>query len=234
MSIGQNGVGKRRSGDRRTPLGIYFVVEQLDTSRMHEKYGPAAFVLDYPNAWDHANERTGYGIWIHGALPNGRPRPPFDTDGCIALTNKDLLQLEEYLAPLETPVIVTRNIEYVSAEEINASRDKALAALESWAQSYRNGDWHRYLALYSRDFEYRGMNRDEWSAFRVKSVATRPIIDFTIDAVMLLADSEEPGLYLSRFRQTITEGEQTIVTTKRLYWRRTEGGNLLIVAEDNG
>ena len=52
MSIGQNGVGKQRSGDRRTPLGIYFVTEQLDTSRMHEKYGATAFPLDYPNIWD--------------------------------------------------------------------------------------------------------------------------------------------------------------------------------------
>lgn len=37
MSIGQNGDGKQRAGDRRTPLGVYFVTEQLDTSRLHEK-----------------------------------------------------------------------------------------------------------------------------------------------------------------------------------------------------
>ena len=37
MSIGENGDGKQRNGDRKTPLGIYFVTEQLDTSRMHEK-----------------------------------------------------------------------------------------------------------------------------------------------------------------------------------------------------
>ena len=51
---------------------------------------------------------------------------------------------------------------------------------------------------------------------------------------MLLADPEEPGLYLSRFTQTITEHERTMVTIKRLYWRRSENGELRIVAEDNG
>ncbi|MCP4302937.1 MAG: hypothetical protein GY783_20320, partial [Gammaproteobacteria bacterium] len=51
MSIGENGDGKQRNGDRRTPLGIYFVTEQLDTSKLHEKYGVTAFSLDYPNAW---------------------------------------------------------------------------------------------------------------------------------------------------------------------------------------
>ena len=66
MSIGQNGAGKERAWDRRTPLGVYFITERLDTSKMHDKYGIAAFPLDYPNAWDRYNERTGYGIWLHG------------------------------------------------------------------------------------------------------------------------------------------------------------------------
>ena len=52
MSIGQGGIGKERAGDQRTPLGIYFVIEQLDTTRLHDKYGVTAFPLDYPNALD--------------------------------------------------------------------------------------------------------------------------------------------------------------------------------------
>ncbi len=234
MSVGQNGVGKRRDGDQRTPLGIYFVVEHLDTSKLHEKYGPIAFPLDYPNVWDHANDRTGDGIWIHGVAPNVGPRPALDTNGCIVLPNDHLLALEDYLTPLQTPVIVTRNIEHASREEIARSRAELMSALRLWSDSYRVGDWHQFLALYAQDFNFRGMSRDEWSAYRVRSVGRRAIEAFTVDNIMLLADPEEPGLYLSRFRQTITEGERTVVTTKRLYWRRTKGGNLLIVAEDNG
>jgi len=91
MSIGQNGVGKMRPWDRRTPLGIYFVVEQLDTSKLHERYGPTAFPLDYPNIWDRINRRGGDGIWIHGVAPGGDQRPPLDTDGCIALPGSEHL-----------------------------------------------------------------------------------------------------------------------------------------------
>ena len=234
MSVGQNGVGKRKTGDRRTPLGIYFVVEELETSNLHEKYGPVAFPLDYPNAWDQANDRSGYGIWIHGVMPNSGPRPEQDTDGCIALANDKLLALEEHLTPLQTPVIVTRSIQRASAAEIALTRDHLLAALELWASSYRDGDWHRFLSLYAEDFAYRGMTLPEWSAFRLKTVATRAIDDFTIDDIMLLADPEEQGLYLSRFRQQITAKGRTIVTTKRLYWRATPAGEFSIVAEDNG
>ena len=234
MSVGQNGVGKRSNGDRRTPLGIYFVVDELDTANLHEKYGPVAFPLDYPNAWDQANDRTGYGIWIHGVAPNSGPRPEQDTDGCIALPNDKLLALEEYLTPLQTPVIVTRSIQRASAADIALSRDNLLAALELWASSYRDGDWYRFLSLYAEEFEYRGMNLQEWLAFRLKTVANRPIDNFTIDDIMLLADPEESGLYLSRFRQTIVVNDKEIVTVKRIYWRRSDDGVLQIVAEDNG
>ncbi len=234
MSVGQNGVGKRRNGDQRTPLGIYFVVEHLDTSKLHEKYGPIAFPLDYPNEWDRANDRSGDGIWIHGVTPNSGLRPALDTNGCIVLPNEHLLALEDYLTPLETPVIVTRNIDRASRDEIEQSRAELMSALKVWSNSYRDGDWHQYLALYAPEFKYRGMTREEWFAYRVQSVGRRAIEGFTVDKIMLLADPEEPGLYLSRFRQKITERERTMVTTKRLYWRRTAQGNLLIVAEDNG
>jgi murein L,D-transpeptidase YafK len=234
MSIGQEGVGKEKAGDRRTPLGIYFVMEELDTSNLHEKYGPVAFPLDYPNAWDAANHRSGSGIWIHGVMPGSGTRPERDTDGCIALPNEELLSLGPHLTPLQTPVIVAREIRWTSTQEIDATRDQLLAALKLWASSYRDGDWNRFLSLYSQDFAYRGMNREEWSAYRVQTVGARSIDDFTLDDVLLIADPEEDGLYLSRFRQSISESGRTNTTTKRLYWRRSASGDLKIVAEDNG
>jgi murein L,D-transpeptidase YafK len=234
MSVGQNGVGKQRDGDQRTPLGIYFILEHLDTSKLHEKYGPIAFPLDYPNVWDRANGRTGDGIWIHGVTPNSGPRPALDTNGCIVLPNEQLLALGVHLTSLETPVIVTRSIQRASREEIAHTRAELMSVLKLWSDSYRVGDWHQYLALYAQEFEYRGMSREEWSAYRVRSVGGRTIEGFSVDNIMLFADPEEPGLYLSRFRQTVTERERTTTTTKRLYWRRTGRGNLQIVAEDNG
>ena len=58
MSIGQNGVGKERAWDRKTPLGVYFITEQLDTSNLDAKYGVAAYPLDYPNVWDKGSIMT--------------------------------------------------------------------------------------------------------------------------------------------------------------------------------
>lgn len=234
MSVGENGVGKARAWDRRTPLGIYFVNERLDTSRLHEKYGPVAFPLDYPNIWDRLNRRGGDGIWIHGVLPGGGRRPPRDTDGCIALPNDDILALEPRMVPRQTPVLITRTIRWTSAQQVERDRERLRSALETWARSFAEGDLYLHLSLYADDFSYRGMTRQEWASFRTQSLNQAPPTGMAIDDVLLLGDPEDRGLYLSRFRQSIAYGDRTVETTKRLYWRRTGDDTLQIVAEDNG
>lgn len=234
MSIGLEGAGKEKTGDRKTPLGIYFVLEELDTSNLHEKYGPVAFPIDYPNVWDERNHKTGSGIWIHGVAPGSGMRPQRDTDGCIALPNDKLLALKPYLAALQTPVIVTRNIQTMSAEELDSIRERLLVAMDLWSSSYRDGDWNQFLSLYDQNFEFRGMSRNEWIAYRMQTVAARQIESFAVDELLLLADPEDDNLYLSRFKQVLSESGRSITITKRLYWRETEQGNFIIVAEDNG
>jgi hypothetical protein len=135
---------------------------------------------------------------------------------------------------METPVIVTRRLRMVSEREAEVTKDQLLEALDAWVVSYRNGDWGRYLSLYTDDFVYRGMSRDEWIAYRLQTTGERSIEDFSVADVLLLADPEEDGLYLSRFRQQVTEAGQTVATTKRLYWRKAADGGFRIVAEDNG
>jgi len=234
MSIGENGVGKRRAWDRRTPLGIYFVTERRDTQRLAERYGPLAFPLDYPNVWDRLHDRRGEGIWIHGGPGGGERRPPQDTDGCIALENNELRALADDLIPGVTPVIVTHSIRWGTAAGIGAGRERLAAALEEWAQSIRTGDLYRYLSLYAQGFRYRGMSRDEWMRYRLGTFGAGNITGLKLDDVLLLQDPEDESLYLSRFRQTLIDDTGPVVTIKRLYWRRNSEDELRIVAEDNG
>jgi murein L,D-transpeptidase YafK len=234
MSVGQNGVSKMRAWDRRTPLGIYFINEQLDTSKLHDKYGPTAFPLDYPNVRDQLLGRSGDGIWIHGVAAGGDRRPPLDTDGCIALPNDELLAVAGLLTPLVTPVIITRDIRWISPQDLSLIQQRLQSVVDEWASSYLSGDMYSYLNLYGDDFQHRGMNKDEWSAYRLQTMGVAKVRDFYLDDILLLADPEEDGLYLSRFRQTIADATHTVVTIKRLYWRESTDGKLRIVAEDNG
>jgi murein L,D-transpeptidase YafK len=233
MSIGQKGDGKRRNGDRKTPLGIYFVTEQLDTSRMHEKYGITAFTLDYPNALDRRMERTGDGIWVHGVDRRGGERPAWDTDGCIALPNENLAALEGDFLPNVTPVLISRSLAWVPRRQVAELRRELDAVVSLWVDSQQNGDIHSYLTLYDDDFRHWGMSKTEWIAFRNETLASRSVQEIAISEVLLLADPSADDIYLSRFRMA-TEEASPVVVTKRLYWRRDARGSLKIIAEDSG
>jgi hypothetical protein len=234
MSIGQAGAGKEKAWDRKTPLGVYFITESLDTSKLHDKYGVAAFPLDYPNAWDRLNKRTGYGIWLHGVDHNNPDRPPLDTDGCLALPNDELLRLVDRLQPLVTPVIVARQMDWATPAEIDALRLEFRVALDLWRESLEKGDLISYLSLYADDFAHRGMDRDAWSSYKLGVFEARPLERVALDDVMLVADPEVKDLYLSRFTQVFTTSNGPVKITKRLYWRRVDGNQWRIVSEDSG
>jgi len=234
MSIGTAGVGKQRAWDKKTPLGVYFITESLDTRKLHDKYGVAAFPLDYPNAWDRFNQRTGDGIWLHGVDKNNPERPPLDTDGCLALPNEDLLLLIDSLQPMVTPVIVAREVKWATSGEIEARRLEFRLALDQWRESFAAGDLYNYLSLYADDFQYEGLSRDEWAAFRYNVFESRKLADVTLNDVMLVADPEVPGLYLSRFTQVLMTADGAVTTNKRLYWRRSGDNHWEIISEDAG
>lgn len=88
---------KQRSGDFRTPEGIY----QLTRRNTHSDYF-LSIQVSYPNAEDLLRARrngwdTGGSIMVHG-LPNNLRHPPDYyasadwTDGCIALSNADMVE----------------------------------------------------------------------------------------------------------------------------------------------
>lgn len=233
MSVGRNGVGKQRAWDRKTPLGVYFLTEELDTSKLAAKYGEAAFVLDYPNAWDRYNERTGDGIWLHGVDPRSPDRPRLDTDGCLALRNEALLSLAADLELHDTPVIISREIDWVSANELAATRRSFRDALEKWRDSVERGDLYRYLEMYAEDFSARGLSKTEWASFKLGAFGLRPLTAAEIEDVLLLADPEHSGLYLSRFTLKTAANDDAVEIRKRLYWRR-DADRWRIVSEDAG
>jgi len=234
MSIGQKGAGKERSGDKRTPLGAYFVTEQLDTSKLHEKYGVTAFPLDYPNEWDRRAARDGDGIWVHGVLAGGEPRPPLDTDGCIALSNETLLMLAPSFVDNVTPVLVTRKVDWIKPADTAALRAELEASIAAWASSQTEGDLYSYLSLYDENFSRWGMDKAEWSSLALEALRRRAEHTVSVSDLLLVAYPEEDRVFLSRFRVTVVERETETVTSGRLYWRRNDGGALKIIAEDQG
>jgi hypothetical protein len=144
------------------------------------------------------------------------------------------MKLADTLAPLETPVIVTRGMRWSAPQYLSSVRAELRDAVESWRSSLESGDLLDYLSHYDADFQYRDMEYADWSSWRMAVFERRPLTSVALGDMMLVADPEESGLYLSRFTQVLTIAGNSVKTRKRLYWRRDETGDWKIVAEDSG
>ena len=127
-SVGSERGGKTQEGDMRTPVGAYRIQAELSGRALRSYHGPLALVLDYPNAADRSAGRTGSHIWIHGVPPGVAARPPFSTEGCVALANSDLLSLRRAVRIERTKVVIVERTEWVSEAVWRSARAEAVAA----------------------------------------------------------------------------------------------------------
>ena len=124
-TIGLLGADKSKEGDQKTPLGVYRVQFEIRDPRKDGFLGKFAMTLDYPNAYDSHTGRTGSGIWIHGVPDNLHVRPPQASDGCLAVSNKDLQKLRKHVRYNETQIVVVPRVEWISPEDWSANSSRA-------------------------------------------------------------------------------------------------------------
>ncbi len=145
VSIGRGGTAKRREGDRKTPLGVYFVTMWVGGHHLPELYGAGALGLNYPNGWDERRSRNGYGIWIHGEPRSLRIRAPRWSRGCLVVSNPALETLARAVGRRSIPVIIGERLRWLGPDEHERHRDDWLARI-----SYLNGgeEANRGLGIY--------------------------------------------------------------------------------------
>jgi hypothetical protein len=116
-TLGLEGAPKRREGDRKTPIGVYRILKEINNPRSDGFLGRKAYTLDYPNPEDKKAGRTGSGIWIHGVPEDVHVRPPKASDGCLAISNDDMLRLRKYLQFGRSWIVIAPQVEWAPPEE---------------------------------------------------------------------------------------------------------------------
>ncbi len=144
-SIGRGGTDKRREGDDKTPLGVYFVTMWVGDRYLPELYGAGALGLNYPNGWDERRRRDGYGIWIHGVPRNLKSRPPRWSRGCLTVSNPALETLVREIERESVPVIIGGRLRWLAAGEHERHRDEWLTRI---ARLNGGEGAHRGLGIY--------------------------------------------------------------------------------------
>ncbi|MGY3804653.1 L,D-transpeptidase Cds6 family protein [Pigmentibacter ruber] len=226
---------KKFRGDNRTPEGIYFIVGQKDGADLIQKwgpsarkYGPKAFVLDYPNIFDKRQRKTGSGIWIHGVDKDDRMQRPFDTEGCVALRNEDVLDISQYISEYQTPVVIVDKMSVVPHEDLLKERARVSEMIESWRTSWESSDFETYLSFYSPQFQSLGKNKEGWYEYKEKLAKLRAgEIKVEISQPKILAFRNQ---LLVEFTQRYSSPDKKDFGRKYLYLRK-EGNIYKIIAE---
>ncbi len=165
VSIGKNGFGKQYEGDKKTPVGVYFTGKKIRES-LSDFYGEAAYPLSYPNEIDIKNKRNGSGIWLHGTPKTTYNRAPLASDGCIVLSNPDLMKLSSVLDNNKIPIIISfQSLKDLESSNKNLSERKLslINAIERWREKWEDQDTESYLKFYSKNFFSQKDNYDSWA-----------------------------------------------------------------------
>ncbi len=138
VSLGKQGVAKQVEGDRRTPLGVYWITAALNESHLDQRFGRAALRFNYPNAVDRIEGRTGTGLFLHGVPPTVLTHVPWATDGCVAMANDDVVQLLRSLDVDTTPVVIARELHWARPGAMPAAAVDFGPALKAWDEARRH------------------------------------------------------------------------------------------------
>ena len=218
VSIGKLGAEKNIEGDKRTPLGVYFITSNLDPKTLTNFYGSGALPINYPNALDQSRGKTGSGIWLHGTPPEQFSRAPRASDGCVVLANPDLNRLIRTVQVRTTPVVIAEKLQWQPPQTVASNSQAFATALTNWQEAKSSGDMARLLKFYTANFRSQDKNLEQWTpALRqeVERLQGRPI---QLKDLSYLHWSDTADTMVVTFGEVI-EGMRTGMT-KRQYWIR--------------
>jgi len=163
---------KIAQGDARTPEGVYFLRTILPWSQLPEIYGKKAITLDYPNAFDQLEGKSGDGIWLHATNEPMRAFLPNKTRGCVVVRNEDIEELSSLLTLNQTPFVIVPKIRYGTNPEMHSELEEIRNFLSEWRYRWENMQLDRYIQLYSSRFRNGNQDINAWRTYK-ESVFTR-------------------------------------------------------------
>ena len=228
ISVGKSGTEKSAEGDFRTPLGVYFITGSVNPKVLRDFYGSGALPINYPNMLDNKRGKTGGGIWLHGTPSNQFSRPPLSTDGCVVLANPDLDKIIRTVETRTTPVVISKQLQWVPPLSALAQSKPFEDALQAWRSAKSSGNMDRLLSFYTPDFNSYGKTLSEFTPIlrgEVKKFQGRTI---SLKDVSFLRWTDAADTMVVTFGE-VTDGTRSGVT-KRQYWTR-EGSQWKIFFE---
>lgn len=217
ISVGLSGIEKSVEGDKRTPLGVYYITSNLNPDNLPDLYGVGALPINYPNPLDIQRGKTGSGIWLHGTPREQFVRAPLASDGCVVLSNPDLEKLLSTVQIRTTPVVIAPKLEWVQPTDMDADRRAFESALESWRMAKSQGQLDQLKSLYSPRFQSTG-KEPVWSRQAAELRDGKGPRDVQLKDVSMLRWQDSQDTMVVTFGE-VAQGQSRGVT-RRQYWAR--------------
>lgn len=218
ISVGLSGIEKVVEGDKRTPLGVYYITSSLNPSDLPDFYGVGALPINYPNPLDVHRGKTGSGIWLHGTPREQFVRAPLASDGCVVMSNPDLQRLLSTVQIRTTPVIIAPELQWVEPTTLNKNREPFESALEAWRDLKSQGNLRELKGFYSDRFRSQSRNLAQWWPRVEDDLRTRGVRELELKEVSMLHWRDTEDTMVVTFSEHAAG--QARGTTKRQYWIR--------------
>jgi murein L,D-transpeptidase YafK len=220
ISSGKNGSRKLKEGDKKTPVGVYFITANLPRNKLTEFYGSGAFPINYPNEWDKRHKRNGFGIWLHGTPSSTYSRPPRASEGCLVLSNQDLDAVGTAMQVGITPIIISDEVEWEKPGETIVLREQLALNLENWRRDWESGNIEAYVAHYGRDFSNGNQNLADWIKHKRQVMAANSRIKVDVRNIGMFLYPGRSDLVVVNFDQEYISNNFSDKMKKRQYWIR--------------
>jgi murein L,D-transpeptidase YafK len=148
-STGENYGNKERSGDKKTPEGVYFIKDRYEDKDLSAIYGKKAFPIDYPNFIDKAAGKGGNNIWLHGT---NKVLKAMDSNGCVAMEDANIVNISDYIAINNTPVIIVNTLSMEDTGTLFSKRMRIQEWFKDWEDALNKGSYHDYLSMYDSTY----------------------------------------------------------------------------------
>ncbi|AOF86496.1 L,D-transpeptidase catalytic domain protein [Hydrogenophaga sp. RAC07] len=218
MSVGLSGIEKAVEGDKRTPLGVYYITSTLNPADLPDLYGVGALPINYPNPLDVQRGKTGSGIWLHGTPSDQFVRAPQASDGCVVLSNPDLERLLRTVQIRTTPVVIAPELQWVQPDALSQDLAQFEGVLEAWRRSRSEGNLAELKGFYSSRFSNQGRDLAQWWPRVENELRSTGPRQLAIKDLSVLRWNDTDDTRVVTFGE-VAAGQNRGVT-KRQYWIR--------------
>lgn len=225
--MGRRSGDKTVLGDRKTPEGVYFFRTIHEAEMLsYEEYGSRAYTMDYPNLFDRRAKKTGSGIWLH-AVPDKKSLYR-GSRGCVVVRDAVITPIGKYIEENKTPILVEKQVKYLSKEEYMSKRSEILGWLKGWEISWETKSLSKYMEFYSESFRSLKMNKAQWEQYKGRLNEKYEYIRVEVARPAIFTHN---GRIIVRFLQGYASDLSSDFGEKVLYAQKDSRDQFKIVAE---